>query len=273
MFFKETEQLTGLTVKKHMPLYFTFLLLFLPALAYASIHQSAFQELDYYLHEAMDETAMSDFEQVTNAVKNNIFWKNKTGKNKYQNAYKRSYPFFQKLRRDDIPAFVFLIPSLESGWHPTKGNPASDYGYWQMVSEVVTEIKQLDEASDALRDAHPDKIRSDPELSTEAALIHIKRYYFYFRHVANFPEADAWLFSVTAFNWGAGNVKAMLEEVKINNSGVSSISFAAFYHYLYQSSEMNPDDKSMRVALEYLPNLWNMALLLTPLENTHQPAK
>lgn len=238
----------------------------IPGLSFASVNlqPSAFAVLDAYLQEALDETARKDFSKVSQSVKHNIFWQQKGGNNKYQSAFRRSYPFFSKLLRDDVPNFVFLIPYLESGWQPTKGKPASDYGYWQMVSEVVAEIQQLDEASDALRKTHPDKVRSDPELSTEAALIHIKRYYFYFRHVARFSEADAWLFSVTAFNWGAGNVKAMLKEISAKKS--VPVNFATFYHYLYKASQRHPEDKSMRVALEYLPNLLNMAELLEPLQ-------
>ena len=135
-----------------------------------------------------------------------------------------------------------------------------------MVEEVVAEIKLLDQASDKLRAAHPDAIRSDMELSTEAALIHLKRYYFYFRHVAKFPEADAWMLSVTAFNWGSGNVKALLAEIKTDTGAGKEIgkvlTFSDFYHHLLTSSQKNPKDKSKRVALEYLPNLWNLALLV-----------
>ncbi len=248
------------------------ILLTLPFLAPAATAQHTnFQSLERYLQEALDDTAMQDFEYVVKNVKHNIFWQQEGQENKYQSAYRRSTPFFRHLGRDDVPGFVFLIPYLESGWHPTRGKPSSDYGYWQMVSEVVAEIKTLDEASEGLRNSHPDEIRSNPALSTEAALIHLRRYYFYFRHVANFPEADAWLFAVTAFNWGAGNVKNLLQAMQqtpANNK--KTIGFAAFYHHLFITSKQRPNDKSMRVALEYLPNLWNIALLLQPLQQTAQ---
>jgi len=223
-----------------------------------------FNSFELYLASALEGKSLDDFKSVTADVKNNIFWKTRRTKNKYQSAYKRSMPLFKTLFRDDVPDFVFLIPYLESAWHPTKGRKKSDYGYWQMVTEVVSEIKTLDHASKALKKANPDKIRSDPALSTEAAIIHLKRYYFYFRHVANFDEADAWLFTVTAYNWGAGNIKRTL--LKMVKNGIvkdeTELNFSRFYHYLYQQSHKHKKDRSMRVALEYLPNLWNISLLI-----------
>ncbi|MEE9303450.1 MAG: transglycosylase SLT domain-containing protein [Thiotrichaceae bacterium] len=224
-----------------------------------------FDSFGHYINSALSGEALEDFEAISAEVENNIFWKKKARINKYQDAFNRSSPYLNDLLRDDIPDFVFLIPYLESGWHAKKGKPHSDYGYWQLVNEVVTEIKTLDQASDALKNAHPDAIRADPYLSTEAALIHLNRYYFYFRHVAHFQEADAWLFSVTAFNWGAGNIKRTLQQMKnagIGGSNGSALSFSDFYHYLFQATQRHPKDKSMRVALEYLPNLWNIAQLI-----------
>lgn len=232
------------------------------SVAGTAIRHLQFDKFEQYVNSALHGEGLLDFEAITAEVENNIFWKKKAHENKYQAAFKRSYPHLKKLLRDDIPDFVFLIPYLESGWHATKGKPESDYGYWQMVEEVVAEIRLLDQASDQLRAAHPDVIRSNIELSTEAALIHLKRYYFYFRHVAKFPEADAWMLSVTAFNWGAGNVKALLAEIQTGDEIGKELSFADFYHHLLLSSQKHPKDKSKRVALEYLPNLWNLALLV-----------
>ncbi|MEE9352653.1 MAG: transglycosylase SLT domain-containing protein [Thiotrichaceae bacterium] len=251
-----------------MPLRFLLMLILASPLLSTSLFANSVRHLQFdsfghYVNSALNGEALEDFEAITAEVENNIFWKNKAQANKYQAAFIRSSPVLQNLLRDDLPDFVFLIPYLESGWHPTKGKPSSDYGYWQMITDVVTEIKTLDQASDKLRDAHPNDIRSDPELSTEAALIHLKRYYFYFRHVANFEEGDAWLFTVTAFNWGSGNIKRTL--VRMRNEGVgagSDLTFADFYHYLFQAVQKHPKDKSMRVALEYVPNLWNIALLI-----------
>lgn len=246
--------------------FFLLVLLFSSASTNATTAKKYFQfdSFDRYIISALSGASLENFEEITAVVKNNIFWKTKSNKNKYQSAYKRSIPYLKKMFRDDVPDFVFLIPYLESGWRPKKGRRKSDYGYWQMVSEVVAEIKTLDHASKALKKAHPDKIRSDPKLSTEAALIHLKRYYFYFRHVANFEEADAWLFSVVAYNWGAGNVKRTLLKMLKENvvEDESKLSFSLFYHYLYILSQNKPNDTSLRVALEYLPNLWNISLLI-----------
>lgn len=246
--------------------YFLMLFLILPSLAFSqstTMEDTHFTTLHRFITASLQGQGLEDFESVSNTVENNIFWKKAGAQNKYRLAYQRSEDFLNSLRRDDVPSFVFLIPALESGWNPTEGNPASDYGYWQMVTDVVTEIRSLDEASDELRSAEPDSIRSDPQLSTEAALIHLRRYYFYFRHVANFSETDAWLFAVTAFNWGSGNVKTLLAEMQTDGS-TAALSFADFYQYLYSKSIQSPDDKSMRVALEYLPNLWNIARLVHP---------
>ncbi len=238
-------------------------------------NQFDFDSFNLYIASALSDQALKDFKEVSASVKNNIFWKGKRAQNKYESAYKRSRPYLHKLFRDDVPDFVFLIPYLESGWRATKGRKKSDYGYWQMVTEVVAEIKTLEHASAALKKMHPDKIRSNLLLSTEAAIIHLKRYYFYFRHVANFAEADAWLFAVTSYNWGAGNVKRTLlkmqKEMPAKNK--SAPDFASFYHYLYTLSNKHPKDKSMRVALEYLPNLWNIALLIQAYQKKHPVKK
>lgn len=37
-----------------------------------------------------------------------------------------------------------LIPYMESQWQANKGDPKGDYGYWQLVLEVLNEIKTLD---------------------------------------------------------------------------------------------------------------------------------
>ncbi len=233
--------------------------------------QLRFDSFGRYVNSALHGVALEDFEAITAEVENNIFWKKKARKNKYQDAFNRSAPYLNDLLRDDIPDFVFLIPYLESGWHAKKGKPPTDYGYWQLVNEVVEEIQTLDQASDALKNTHPDAIRSDPHLSTEAALIHLKRYYFYFRHVAKFEEADAWLFSVTAFNWGAGNVKRTLIKIQKNRAdNESALTFSDFYHHLFLAAQQHPNDKSMRVALEYLPNLWNIALLIQTAQLEHK---
>lgn len=229
-----------------------------------------FDSFDLYVVSAFSGKGLKDFETITADVKNNIFWRSKANKNKYEIAYTRSIPHLKKMFRDDIPDFIFLIPYLESGWQAKKGRKKTDYGYWQLVREIVTEIKTLNQASDALRNTHPDKIRSDPTLSTEVALIHLKRYYFYFRHVANFSEADAWFFSVTAYNWGVGNVKRALIKVSTEatnkGKGDLKLTFSDFYHYLYQQQKNKPKDISMRAALEYLPNLWNISLLIQSLQ-------
>ena len=199
------------------------------------------------------------FDKMTEEVANNIQWSEKGRKNKYLDAYQRSYPFMEALERDDVPLTVLLIPYLESGWHGKKGNPSSDYGYWQMIPEVINEIQQLDEASDGLMTMDTNEVRSDPDLSTEAALIHMNRYYFYFHSIAGFSESDSWLFAITAYNWGAGNIKATI--AKMESKG-KAVSFSSFYHYIYTLNKQKGGDRSLRVALEYLPNLWNIALLI-----------
>lgn len=219
----------------------------------------------YYLQSSFQGKGREDFDSVVAEVKNNITWKGSSRKNKYIRAYERSKKYLEGFYNDDFPKFIFLVPYLESGWTAKKGTPWSDYGYWQMVYEVVEEIRHLDESSDALRKANPNEIRTTLHLSTEAALIHLHRYYFYFRHKAKFSEGDSWLFALTAFNWGAGNVKAMLAEmVEVHGVQPSELNYSRFYHQLYEEVQKAPKDKSMRVALEYIPNLWNIALLIRP---------
>lgn len=227
----------------------------------------------YFIDKALTGKGRESFNKMVKEVENNIQWPDQKSKNKYLDAYERSRPVITKLGRDDVPTVVFLIPYLESTWRGKKGHPSSDYGYWQMVPEVINEIRQLNEASKRLAKADANTARSDVKLSTEAALIHLRRYYFYFRHVAGFTEEEAWLFSMTAFNWGVGNVKATIAEMKRKHKGKKGkvVTFSSFYHYLYELNKtkkvskkatINKKDRSSRVALEYLPNLWNIALLI-----------
>jgi hypothetical protein len=38
--------------------------------------------------------------------------------------------------------------------------------------------------------------------------------------------------------------------------------FSNFYHYLYTKHKQNQTDRSMKAAVEYLPNLWNIAQVI-----------
>lgn len=240
------------------------------------IAQQYKNSFSYFIDQSLSGEGRQSFDKMVNEVKNNIQWPDQTKKNKYLDAYERSLPFMSQiqLERDDVPKMVFLMPCLESTWQGKKGRPSSDYGYWQMVPEVINEIRGLHQASERLKNTDSNTARADAGLSTEAALIHLRRYYFYFRHVAGFTEEDAWLFSMTAFNWGVGNVKAtivaMKKDKKKKNKGKNTaVTFSSFYHYLYQLNKTNKDKihivaktRSSRAALEYLPNLWNIAVLI-----------
>lgn len=215
--------------------------------------------LSSIVEESLHGKGLKAFNKVSERVENNIHWKTGKGLNKYVKAHQRCYPYLRKNRRDDMPSFVFLIAYLESGWLANVGNPKHDYGYWQLIPEVIQEIRGLPEASPLLTISSVREIQTNEELSTEAAFIHIHRYQFYFQHVAGFSEADSWMFTLVAFNWGAGNVKRMLQAME--NDG-HELSFSNFYAYLSAKSKNNKADKSLRVATEYIPNLWNIALLL-----------
>lgn len=224
--------------------------------AYAKRQHELFE---YFLATSLTGQGRKDFMSVADDVKNNITWRGSKGKNIYIEAFKRSWPFVGKVDLQGMPDTILLIPYMESLWNGKKGKPSSDYGYWQLVREVVEEIQTLDYAPKALRAAHPDKVRSDADLSTKAAQIHLRRYYFYFAKVAGFPENDAWLLAITAYNWGAGNVKRMLAEME--GEGMPQ-NFSSFYQYLYARQQKNPADRSIRAAVEYLPSLWNIAQLI-----------
>lgn len=199
------------------------------------------------------------FQQVSNGVRRNINWHNDQGKNAYIEAFRQSYPFIKSVDLQGMPDIILLMPYLESQWNSQAGLREKDYGYWQIGRYVVEEIQTLDDTPNDLKETHPDRIRSDPALSTKAAQIHLRRYWYYFAKVANLPEADAWLFSITAYNWGAGNVKRMIADMEAEGVAVN---FSNFYHRLHATQQRNQGDKSMRAAVEYLPNLWNIAQLI-----------
>ena len=213
----------------------------------------------YFLSQSLRSQGKKDFRKVSKRVKNNIFWKGKK-KNIYRDAYHRSYPSLKRMElREDIPQMVLLIPYLESLWHSQSGDPKADYGYWQLVLSIVEEIQQLDTSPEHIKKASPDKIRSSASLSTQVALLHLRRYYFYFAKVDYHTETDAWLFAMVAYNWGAGNVRRML--AKMERKGIIA-NFSNFYHYLYKKQQLHQDDKSLKAALEYLPSLWNIAKVI-----------
>jgi hypothetical protein len=214
----------------------------------------------HFLSKSLRSKGKKDFRAVSKKMKNNIFWKGKRKKNIYRDAYHRSYPSIKRMKiRTDIPEIVLLIPYLESLWHPKRGDPAADYGYWQLVLSIVEEIQALDTSPDVIKKESPNKIRSSAKLSTRVALLHLRRYYFYFAHVEYYTETDAWLFAMIAYNWGAGNVRRML--AKMEKKGIKS-NFSNFYHYLHNAQQKNKQDRSLKAAVEYLPSLWNIAKII-----------
>lgn len=212
-----------------------------------------------YIDNSLHGDGKRVFLQVSGAVRSNINWHNDLGKNAYKEAFRLSYPFVKSVDLQGMPNIILLMPYLESQWNSDAGERAKDYGYWQLGRYVVEEIQSLDYTPSELKETHPDRIRSDPALSTKAAQIHLRRYWYHFAKVRNFPESDAWLFAITAYNWGAGNVKRMLAEME--SKGIA-VNFSNFYHYLHATQQRNLGDKSMRAAVEYLPNLWNIVQLI-----------
>ncbi|HFC93420.1 MAG TPA: hypothetical protein ENJ51_11485 [Leucothrix mucor] len=215
----------------------------------------------YFLKNSLRSKGGKDFESVIKRVKNRIFWKqNKQKQNLFVDAFQRSYPQIKHYQiPSDVPHMVLLMPYLESLWRAKAGDPSKDYGYWQLLNAIVKEIKELSSTPPYLKKLSTNKIRSHHKLSTTVALIHLKRYYFYFHNVSGFSKTDAWLFSIVSYNWGAGNVRRMLHKMKQKKI---KRSFSSFYHYLYQKQEMDKDNKSLRSAVEYLPHLWNIAQVI-----------
>ena len=214
----------------------------------------------YFISESLHGVGKKDFKRVTDKTKNNIFWKRGRRKNIYLDAFHRSYPRVKRYKiRNDIPQIVLLIPYLESLWHSKSGDPAADYGYWQLVLPIVKEIQKLPTSPDAIKKVSANKIRSNHRLSTQVALLHLRRYYFYFAKVVQYSETDAWMFAMLSYNWGAGNVKRMLAKMK--RKGLKR-NFSTFYHFLYRSHKARKSDRSLKAAVEYLPSLWNIARVI-----------
>ncbi|WP_298613575.1 transglycosylase SLT domain-containing protein [uncultured Thiothrix sp.] len=213
----------------------------------------------YFLSHSLSGKGKQSFQKVSKRVANNITWRDSKGSNAYLRAYANSYAFIKKVDLQQMPATILLIPYLESQWHGTSGTPSGDYGYWQMVPEVVNEIRTLEHAPSAIKKSSANTIRSKATLSTQAAQLHLRRYYFYFAKVAKYSESDSWLLTITAYNWGAGNVKRLMEELKAK--GIKP-NYANFYHALYKKQQANPSDISLRAAVEYVPSLWHIAQMI-----------
>ncbi len=211
----------------------------------------------YFLKKSLRSKGKKDFSTVVKRVKKRIFWKlDKNKKNVFVDAYQRSYPSVKRYKLPaKIPAFILLIPYIESLWRAKAGNPSKDYGYWQLIPSIVKEIKKLPTTPAYLKKKSINTLRSKHKLSTAIALIHLQRYYFYFHSMAKFNKTDAWLFSILSYNWGVGNVKRML--IKMKKKKIT-LNFSNFYHYLYQRYKHKKTTRSLRSAVEYLPHLWNI---------------
>ncbi len=221
--------------------------------------QQHYQVFTYFLENALAGQGKTDFYKMSAQVKRNIQWVDEHNTNAYNDAFRRSFKFVKNYDLKGMPPIVMLIPYMESQWQATQGDPKGDYGYWQLVPEVLKEIKHLDYVPASFQKHNLDQIRESPQLSTQAAHIHLHRYYFYFAKVARYTESDAWLLTLVSFNWGAGNVKRLLASLKAQGK---TANFANFYHALYELYRKNPNDRSIRAAAAYVPSLWNMAQLL-----------
>lgn len=217
----------------------------------------------FFVGNALHGEGKQDFLRVAKKVRSNIAWKDGNGNNAYVEAFRRSYPFAKALDLQGMPDSIMLIPCLESQWHAKRGEKSGDYGYWQLTPAILKEIQTLDYVPEAIKTTGINKLRADASLSTQAAQVHLHRYHFYFANVAGFAESDAWLLTFTAFNWGAGNVKRMIADLE--SEGIKA-DFSSFYQRLYATYQANPGDISLRAAVEYVPNLWNIAQLL---KDTH----
>jgi hypothetical protein len=213
----------------------------------------------FFLDNALHGKGKKDFLRVAKRVKSNIAWRDGSGNNAYNDAFRRSQAFVKTLDLQGMPDSIMLIPYLESQWHAKRGETSGDYGYWQLTPDVLREIQTLDYVPARLKTTGINKLRSDASLSTQAAQVHLHRYHFYFANVAHYAESDAWLLTFTAFNWGAGNVKRMMADLE--SEGIEA-NFANFYHRLYTTHQANPTDISLRAAVEYVPNLWNIAQVI-----------
>lgn len=214
---------------------------------------------EFFLKNSLEGKGKADFLKVSARVHNKIQWRDDDGTNIYNEGFRRSYDFVSNMDLRGMPDTVMLIPYLESQWHGKKGRKSNDYGYWQFVPEVIKEIQTLDYVPAEIRNGDIDAVREDAKLSTEAAQVHLHRYHFYFANVAKYAESDAWLLTLVAFNWGAGNVKRMMADLQAE--GVEP-NFSNFYHRLYTTYQKNKGDRSMRAAVEYVPSLWNIAQLI-----------
>lgn len=227
----------------------------LPAASLKDFSTQKLQTFQSLIKTSLNGEGKKIFDEVTQQNRHDVFWTKKGERNRYKEAFKRAYPVLRNADSKGIPDIIFLIPSFESMWQAKNGTPDSDYGYWQLVPTIVDEIKTLPKTPINIKYATTDKIRTDPLLSTETAVIHLRRYYYFFHHVAKFSVSDSCFFSIVSYNWGAGNVKRLLNSMLEQGT---PLNFSNFYQTLYNTHQQYPTDKSLRAAVEYLPNLWNL---------------
>jgi hypothetical protein len=229
--------------------------------AQPSLHQLARKHHDlfqFFLDNSLEGEGKKTFLKVAKQVRNRIAWSE--GKsNAYNEAFRNSWSFVKSVDLQGMPDTIMLIPYLESQWHGKRGRKSGDYGYWQLIPEVIREIQTLDYVPAGIRKSSVNTVREDALMSTQAAQVHLHRYHFYFANVAGFSESDAWLLTFTAFNWGAGNVKRMIADMEAE--GVKA-NYSNFYQRLYAAHKKNPGDLSLTAGVEYVPKLWNIAQLI-----------
>ena len=110
----------------------------------------------------------------------------------------RWFPMMEEIaEQEGIPKEILLLSIVESGLRPTVESKAGALGLWQFMYPTG-----LDYGLNRRQSIWVDE-RRDPVKSTRAAMRYLRDLYVYF---------DDWYLTLTAYNWGWGNVRRALRQ-------------------------------------------------------------
>ncbi|MCX2742120.1 lytic transglycosylase domain-containing protein [Pontibacter anaerobius] len=159
-----------------------------------------------------------------------------------ENVY---FPLFEKyLKKHNMPDELKYLAIVESGLNPLAQSPVGAAGLWQFMKPTGREY--------GLHQTQYVDERLDPEKSTEAAMLFLRRLYKYY---------DDWELALAAYNCGQGNVNKAIRKAGGKKS------FWDIFPYLPRETRgYVPSMTAVRYAMNYAGehNIFSDSILYQP---------
>ncbi|WP_276498843.1 lytic transglycosylase domain-containing protein [Pontibacter litorisediminis] len=159
-----------------------------------------------------------------------------------ENVY---FPLFEKyLKKHNMPDELKYLSIVESGLNPLAKSPVGAAGLWQFMKPTGKEY--------GLHQTHHIDERLDPEKSTEAAMLFLKRLYRYY---------GDWELALAAYNCGQGNVNKA-----IRRAGGKKSFWDIFPYLPRETRGYVPSMTAVRYAMHYAGehNIFSDSILYQP---------